>query len=119
MTRNARNLIAAAACLFSLGGLASPANAAPSGSDEAFDQLIGAMASRDTGSQWFDGYVDQVNQQIALKNRTDAYGAAGPNGPLDGFNGYVSGFRAADSGSARFDNYVDAVNRLIQIKQQY
>jgi hypothetical protein len=41
---------------------------------------MGSMAARDTGSAWFDGYVGQINQQIAAQNALEAYGAAGPSG---------------------------------------
>lgn len=89
-----------------------------SGSDSAFDQLVGTMANRDTGSGWFDYYVEVLNQEIAVFQSTEDYGAAGPSGPLNGFEGYISGFRFPDSGSAMFNRYVDAVNRVIQEKQQ-
>lgn len=93
--------------------------AGASGSDEAFNQMLGTMESRDTGSGWFDYYVETLNQDIAFMQGTEAYGAAGPNGPLEGFNGYVAGFRAPDTGSRWMNGYVDAVNRVIREKQQY
>lgn len=95
------------------------AHAGASGSDEAFNQMLGTMESRDTGSGWFDYYVETLNQDIAFMQTTEAYGAAGPSGPLDGFNGYVAGFRAPDTGSRWMNGYVDAVNRVIREKQQY
>jgi hypothetical protein len=119
MKRIATRIITTSLTALALSGAALSANVAGSGSDHAFDQIMGSMAARDTGSAWFDGYVGQLNQQIAAQDAVEAYGAAGPSGPLDGFNGYVNGFRAPDSGSQRFNNYVDAVNRVIQIKQEY
>ena len=103
-----------------VGLFATPmvAGATGSGSDSAFNEMLGGMAGRDTGSGWFDYYVAELNQQIAETDGSQAYGAAGPNGPLDGFNGYIAGFRMPDTGSAMFNNYVDAVNAVIQEKQQ-
>jgi len=108
--------ISVAVCL----ALAIPmgAVAAGSGSDYSFDQMLGTMAARDTGSGWFDYYVHVLNQEIDVRQGTEPYGAAGPNGPLDGFNGYVAGFRQPDTGSTWFNNYVDAVNQVIQEKQR-
>lgn len=108
--------VAAAACLTLL---ATPigAGAAGAGSDYAFNEMLGTMASRDTGSGWMDYYVAELNQQIAYQEGTQAYGAAGPNGPLDGFNGYLAGFRMPDTGSTWFNTYVDTVNVVIQEKQ--
>jgi hypothetical protein len=80
---------------------------------------MGTMAARDTGSTWFNYYVETVNQQIAYQSETEAYGAAGPSGPLGSFNGYVSGFQIPDTGSRMCNNYVDAVNHVIQEKQKY
>lgn len=87
--------------------------------DASFNEMLGTMAARDTGSQQFDRYVAQLNQELEYKQGSEAYGAAGPNGPLEGFNGYVAGFRAPDTGSSWFDSYVDAVNAVIQTKQAY
>jgi len=108
--------LAVALCV---GLVATPivAGAADSGSDSAFNQMLGGMAGRDTGSGWFDYYVAELNQQIAGGEGSQPYGAAGPSGPLDGFNGYVAGFRMPDTGSTMFNNYVDAVNAVIQDKQ--
>lgn len=108
--------IAAAVCVALIASPVS-AGATVSGSDQAFNEMIGRMASRDTGSGWFDYYVEVLNQQIALLEGTQPYGAAGPNGPLDGFNGYIAGFRMPDTGSTWFNNYVDAVNFVIRQKQ--
>lgn len=119
MIRTAQKFIAASLVALALGGLSSTASAAGSGSDYAFDQQVGSMAARDTGSVWFDSYVEVVNQQVAFLSRAEPYGAAGPNGPQDGFNGYVAGFMAPDSGSMRFNDYVDAVNRVIRSKQEF
>ena len=115
MNRHTQKLLAASLAALALGGLSASAGAA--GADAAFDQMVGSMAARDTGSAWFDGYVETVNQQIAYLSRAEPYGAAGPNGPLDGFNGYVAGFVAPDTGSMLFNDYVDAVNRVIRSKQ--
>lgn len=93
------------------------AGAAESGSDQAFNEMIGMMAGRDTGSGWMDYYVAVLNQQIALQQDTQPYGAAGPSGPLDGFGGYVASFRMPDTGSTLFNNYVDGVNNVIKQKQ--
>lgn len=98
---------------------AAPLGAATvgSGSDYAFNEMLGSMASRDTGSGWFDYYVSTLNQEMAYQDGTQAYGAAGPSGPLDGFSGYVAGFRMPDTGSTWFNDYVDAVNFVIEQKQ--
>lgn len=107
------------ALAFCVGFVVTPptAGADESGSDDAFNEMLGGMAGRDTGSGWFDYYVAEVNQQIAHSDENQPYGAAGPNGPLDGFNGYIAGFRMPDTGSMLFNNYVDAVNAVIQEKQ--
>jgi hypothetical protein len=108
--------LAAALCVVLL---APPMNAAAeegAGSDHAFNEMLGKMAGRDTGSGWFDYYVEVLNQEIAQIDGREAYGAAGPSGPLDGFNGYIGGFRMPDTGSTWFNNYVDAVNFVIQQK---
>ncbi|MBL8485175.1 MAG: hypothetical protein JNJ60_23470, partial [Rhodocyclaceae bacterium] len=73
---------------------------AAGGSDSEFNRYVGDLsAARDTGSGWFDYYVATVNQEIAVKQGTQDYGAAGPNGPQDSFNGYVAGFVPPDTGS--------------------
>ena len=118
MNRTANKFFAATVTAFALSASALTASA-NSGSDQALDQLMGNWAQRDSGSQRFDSYVERVNQEIAYRDATEAYGAAGPNGPLDGFNGYVTGFRSPDSGSQQFNNYVDAVNQVIQFMQGY
>lgn len=87
------------------------------GSDLAFNEMISTMAGRDTGSERFDYYVAVLNQEIALHEATQPFGAAGPNGPLDGFSGYIAGFQMPDTGSAWFNNYVDAVNIVVKEKQ--
>ena len=111
--------VAAAFCATALL-LPSGVQAGLSGSDEAFNQMLGTMtSSRDTGSGWFDSYVETLNQELAFKQGSEPYGAAGPNGPLDGFDGYLAGFRLPDTGSRWMNGYVDAVNRVIQEKQQY
>ena len=108
-------IAAAAACAIAL---AAPLSVSAV-DDASFDQMLGTLEGRDTGSMWFDYYVETVNQELAYKEGTEAYGAAGPNGPLDSFNGYVAGFLMPDSGSRRFNDYVDAVNHVIQDKQAY
>lgn len=116
MTTWKRNKLAALmACV---GMLAMPA-APYAADDQAFNQMLGTMAGRDTGSGWFDYYVERLNQELAFKAGSDAFGAAGPGGPLTGFEGYVAGFRAPDTGSRWLNSYVDALNRLIQEKQRY
>lgn len=95
------------------------AQTAGSGSDQAFNDMVGQMAGRDTGSGWLDYYVDELNQRIAFQQTTQPYGAAGPNGPFDGFEGYVAGFRMPDTGSAWFNSYLDAINFAIRQKQQW
>ena len=119
MTRKTQKFIAASLAALALGGLSATASADATGSDHAFDRMVGSMAGRDTGSTWFDGYVETVNQQIAFLSRAEPYGAAGPSGPLDGFNGYVAGFVAPDTGSMLFNDYVDAVNRVIKSKEGF
>lgn len=109
-------LAAVAACCCAV--LAMPA-ATRAADDHAFNQMLGTMVGRDTGSGWFDYYVEYLNQELAFKAGSDAFGAAGPNGPFDGFNGYVAGFRAPDTGSQWFNMYVDALNRVIREKQLY
>lgn len=110
--------MAVAACV-ALGATSIGAETVGSGSDHAFNEMIGTMAGRDTGSGWLDYYVEELNQQIALQESMQPYGAAGPNGPLDGFNGYVAGFRMPDTGSTWFNNYVDEINYVIKQKQQW
>lgn len=90
--------------------------AEPSGSDEAFNEMVQEMVGRDTGSMWFDYYVEAVNQQIAAKEIDEPYGAAGPSGPLTGFDDYVAGFVSQDTGSMWFDSYVDSVQHLLKDK---
>ena len=120
MNRTAYNLFAISLSALTLAAaLPAHAESADIGSDQAFNQLVGTWAARDGGSQAFDAYVEELNQEIAYRNATEPYGAAGPSGPLDSFNGYVNGFLAPDSGSQQFNNYVDAVNRVIQHKQSY
>ena len=109
--------VAAAACV-AIAATQIGAGAAESGSDQAFNEMVGQMAGLDTGSGWFDYYVAVLNQEIALQEDAQPFGAAGPNGPLDGFGGYVAGFRMPDTGSTWFNNYVDAVNIVIKQKQQ-
>lgn len=94
------------------------AGAAEPGSDLAFNEMISTMAGRDSGSGRFDYYVAVLNQEIALRDATQPFGAAGPNGPLDGFSGYIAGFQMPDSGSTWFNDYVDAVNMAIKEKQE-
>lgn len=94
------------------------AAAAGNGSDYAFNEMILEMSGQDTGSQWFDYYVETVNQQIAYADSTEPYGAAGPSGPLAGFDGYLAGFSGTDTGSGWMNAYVDNVKRVLRAKQQ-
>lgn len=110
--------IAAALCIaLAATPMSAGAMELESGSDQAFNAMIGKMAARDTGSGWFDYYVSVLNQEIALFEGTQPYGAAGPSGPLDAFNGYIANFRMPDTGSTWFNNYVDAVNFVIRQKE--
>lgn len=111
--------VAAAAVCAALAAGPLVAQTASSGSDQAFNEMVGQMAGRDTGSGWLDYYVDDLNQRIAFQQNTQPYGAAGPNGPLGGFEGYVSGFRMPDTGSTWFNNYLEAINFAIRQKQQW
>lgn len=88
------------------------------GSDFAFNEMVLEMSGQDTGSQWFDYYVETVNQDIAFRESIEPYGAAGPTGALSGFDGYLSGFIAPDTGSRWFNAYVDSVKRSLQAKEQ-
>lgn len=90
-----------------------------SGSDHAFNEMILDMSGQDTASQWFDYYVETVNQEIAFRDSIEPYGAAGPSGSLAGFDGYLSGFIAPDTGSRLFNAYVDSVKRTLQAKEQH
>jgi hypothetical protein len=100
--------------------LTSPvtASAEASGSDFAFNQMVMEMAGSDTGSMWFDYYVETLNQEIAARDTLEPYGAAGPNGPVSGFDGYMASFIPPDTGSMWFNSYVDNVNRLLREKEQ-
>jgi hypothetical protein len=89
------------------------------GSDFAFNEMIQDMSGKDTGSMWFDYYVERLNQEIAYKESTEPYGAAGPSGALAGFDGYLSGFIAPDTGSRWFNEYVDSVTRTLQAKEPH
>lgn len=109
----------AAAAAIALWAMPMHTMAGESGSDRAFDEMIGTMAGHDTGSAWFEYYVEVLNQDIAYRQAAEAFGAAGPNGPLGGFDGYVSGFMMPDTGSRSFNRYVDELNRVIQEKQRY
>lgn len=99
--------------------LCSPAmaDADTSGSDLAFNQMVQEMAGRDTGSMWFDYYVETLNQEIAAKADEEPYGVAGPNGPVSGFDGYMSSFIPPDTGSIWFNTYVDNLNRMLREKE--
>lgn len=87
-----------------------------SGSDFAFNEMVQEMYGRDTGSLWFDYYVEEVNQQLAARDVEEPYGAAGPSGPVKGFDGYLSGFVSPDTGSMWFDTYVDGVHQVLRAK---
>ena len=86
-------------------------------SDATFNQMVMEMAGRDTGSMWFDYYVETLNQEIAFRDGTEPYGAAGPNGPVAGFDGYMASFIPPDTGSIWFDTYVDNLGRLLREKE--
>lgn len=117
MKINQCSLIAAASAAL----LSAPAAAATfdSGSDAAFNRMVETLVvgNADTGSGWLNYYVERLNQDIALQQETEPYGAAGPVGPVGGFEGYISGFRMPDTGSRWFNDYVDALNHVIQDKQ--
>ncbi|MFC5301183.1 hypothetical protein [Azospira restricta] len=101
-------------------GATLPAAAAPtSGSDEAFNAMVLEMSGQDTGSAWFDYYVETLNQHIAYKSADEAFGAAGPSGPLAGFDGYVAGFVDPDTGSKWFNAYVDNLRRVLRAKEAH
>lgn len=109
------------ALAFAVALLSAPIPAAlaeGSGSDFAFNEMLLEMSGQDTGSQWFNYYVETVNQDIAYKDSVEAYGAAGPSGALAGFDGYLSGFIAPDTGSQWFNAYVDSVSRTLQAYEQ-
>ena len=95
---------------------ATPVTMAADGSDSGFNRVVGEMGGRDTGSGWFDYYVETVNQQIAYQDTSEAFGAAGPNGPLQGFDGYLWGFIKTDTGSMWFNDYVDDVSTDLKAK---
>ena len=111
-----RSIVAAACVAFLAAPMSAGAVGSTTGSDDAFNEMVGKMAGRDTGSGWFDYYVSVLNQEIALFDATQPYGAAGPSGPLDSFNGYIAGFRNPDTGSMWFNDYVDSVNFVIRQK---
>lgn len=119
MNRTTQKRIAISLLALGLSTASVASHAESSGSDSAFDHVIGSMAAPDTGSAWFNHYVAVLNQEIAARDTTEAYGAAGPNGPLNAFDSYVGGFSVPDSGSRRFNDYVDAVNQDIRIKYGY
>lgn len=98
--------------------VASPMAAVADGSDAAFNREIGTMMSQDTGSMWFDYYVEVLNQEIASKDSVEPFGAAGAEGPVSGFDGYLGQFTAPDTGSTWLNDYVDSINHVIQEKQQ-
>ena len=119
-TKSASALVVSLAASFFLIGAPIPAAFAGegSGSDFAFNEMILEMSGQDTASQWFDYYVETVNQDIAFKDSNEPYGAAGPSGALAGFDGYVAGFIAPDTGSRAFNAYVDSVKRTLQAKDR-
>lgn len=109
------------ASLAAVALLAAPvptASAAPiSGSDYAFNEMVQEMSGQDTGSLWFDYYVESLNQHIAYIDSSDAYGAAGPSGPLAGFDGYIANFYDPDTGTRMFNAYVDSVRQTLRAKE--
>lgn len=108
----------AACCASLLLWPLAAASADGSGSDAAFNSMVSELAGRDTGSMWFDYYVETLNQEIAARDAQEPYGVAGPSGPLSGFDGYVANFVQPDTGSAWFNNYVDNLNRYLREKEQ-
>ena len=118
--KNRKSLLKPAVSLLAgilwLGSPLSTVAAEEAGSDGAFNEMVQEMAGRDTGSMWFDYYVERTNQQIAAKDSEEPFGAAGPTGPLAGFDGYLAGFASPDTGSMWFDNYVDSVQRTLKDK---
>ena len=86
-------------------------------SDRSFNTMLGTMASQDTGSMWLEYYVEVLNQELAIKNSVEPFGAAGAEGPVSGFNGYLQSFISPDTGSSQFNQYVDNLNHDIQEKQ--
>lgn len=117
--KNARPLFAslASALTFSLLTAAPPTLGAAA-TDSAFNQMVGTMTGRDTGSQWFDYYVDTLNQEIASRAGEEPFGAAGPTGPVSGFDAYLGRFVPPDTGSMWFNAYVDELNRQLQDRKQ-
>lgn len=87
-------------------------------SDSAFNEMVLDMASQDSGSQWFDAYVERVNHQIAARDIEEPYGAAGPSGPLSGFDAYLSGFAAPDTGAVWFGIYLDNLRRTMKAQAE-
>jgi len=111
MTKWILALVAAGALLL------APVASGESGSDRAFDQMLGSLAGRDTGSLWFDYYVEVLNLELAQKESIEPYGAAGAEGPISGFDGYLNSFMVPDTGSSWFNDYVDRVNHDLRDKQ--
>jgi hypothetical protein len=111
-------IVSALACTGLIGASSAVASPEGSGSDYAFNAMIQEMAGTDTGSQWFDVYVETLNQEIALKAHEEPFGAAGPAGPVGGFDGYLGGFLNPDIGSAMFNAYVRSVGITLRVKEQ-
>ena len=105
------------AALFSTVPVAAADAASEPVSDDSFNAMVLDMSGQDTGSAWFDYYVETVNQQIAFKNDEEPFGAAGPSGPVAGFDGYVARFIEPDTGSLWFDLYVDSVQRALRARE--
>lgn len=89
-----------------------------SGSDYAFNEMLLDMSGQDTGSLWFDYYLETLNQHIAYLDSSDAYGAAGPSGPLAGFDGYIASFFDPDTGTRWMNAYVDSVKQTLRAKRE-
>lgn len=87
-------------------------------SNSTFNTMLGRMAAQDTGSMWLEYYVEVLNQQLAINNNVEPFGAAGAKGPVSGLDGYLQSFISPDSGSNQFNQYVDNLNHFIQEKQQ-
>lgn len=104
--------------LLLLAPLPSALAASGTVSDTAFNEMVLDMASQDSGSQWFDAYVERINHQIAAWDAEQPYGAAGPSGPVSGFDAYLSGFAAPDTGEVWFGIYLDNLRRTMKAKAE-
>lgn len=111
-------LAAVVGVLLLLAPLPSALAASGTVSDTAFNEMVLDMASQDSGSQWFDAYVERINHRIAAWDTEQPYGAAGPSGPVSGFDAYLSGFAAPDTGEVWFGIYLDNLRRTMKAKAE-